>query len=158
MWPSWRHGFLDHYAASTFNNCKHQPLPMMQGAAPMRLLLKEDAQPVAIHKPATIPAHWQEQVRSEIERDIKLGVLERVPHNTPVTWCSRMHVVAKKTGEPRRVIDYRAVNAASRRQTHYVEPPFAQARGVPPNSWHIASILPTSPKKYCDMFIKVFCE
>ena len=78
----------------------------------MRLLLKEDATPVAIHKPATIPAHWQEQVRAEIERDIKLGVLERVPHITPVTWCSRMHVVAEKTGEPRRVIDFRAVNAA----------------------------------------------
>ncbi len=92
--------FLEYYGASTFNNCKHQQLPMMQGAEPMRLLLKDGAEPVAIHKPALIPAHWQEQVRAEIERDIKLGVLERMPHNTPVTWCNRMHVVAKKTVEP----------------------------------------------------------
>merc|ERR1712082_427555 len=131
--------FLERYAASTFNKCVHQPLPMMQGAEPMRLLLKDGAVPVAIHKPAVIPAHWQDQVRDEIERDIQLGVLERVPHNTPVTWCSRMHVVTKKSGEPRRVIDFRAVNAASRRQTHYVEPPFAQARGVPPKTWRYTS-------------------
>ena len=130
---------LNYYAASTFNNCKHQKLPMMRGAEPMRLLLKEGAEPVAVHKPATIPAHWQEAVRADIERDIKLGVLERVPQNTPVTWCSRMHVVAKKSGEPRRTVDFRPVNAASRRQTHYVEPPFAQARGVPPRTWRFTS-------------------
>ena len=65
---------------------------MMHGAKPMWILLKEDAVPIAIHRPTTIPAHWQEQVHADIERDIKLGVLERAPQNTPVTWCSRMHV------------------------------------------------------------------
>ena len=117
----------DFYAASTFNTCEHQPLPMMKGAKPMRIHMREDAVPVAIHRPATIPAHWQEKVRQDIERDIKLGVLERVPHNTPVTWCCRMHVVAKKNGEPRRVVDMRPVNAAARRQTHYVDSPPVRA-------------------------------
>ena len=74
-------------------------------------------------------------VKADIERDIKLGVLERVPANTPVTWCSRMHVVAKKNGDPHRVVDSRPVNAASRRQTHHVEPPYSQARGIPGGTW-----------------------
>ena len=104
--------FRHRYAASTFNVCKHQPLPMMRGAEPMRFLMKEDAVPVAVHRPSQIPVHWQEKVRADIDRDIRLGVLERVRQNTPVTWCSRMHVVAKKNGEPRRVIDLRPVNAA----------------------------------------------
>ncbi len=43
-----------------------------------------------------------------------------------------MHVVAKKNWEPRMVVDLRPGNAASHYQTHNVEPPFGQARGVPP--------------------------
>ena len=65
--------FKEQFAASTFNTCKHQPLPMMKGAKPMRLLVKEDAVAHAVHKPATIPAHWQQKVQDDIERDIQLG-------------------------------------------------------------------------------------
>ena len=81
----------------------------------MRIFLKEDAVQVAVHQPSPIPAHWQAKVKEDIERDIRLGVLERVPLNTPVTLCSRMHIVAKKNGEPRRVVDMQPVNAASKR-------------------------------------------
>ena len=77
---------LDHYAKSAFNNCPHQPLPMMSGMPPLRILIQEDAVPHAIHKPATVPVHWSEDVRQNLERDIALGVIERVPQNTPVTW------------------------------------------------------------------------
>ena len=101
----------------------------------MRIHVREDAKPVAVHRPATIPAHWQAKVKADIERDIKLGVLERVPANTPVTWCSQMHMVSKKNGDPRRVVDMRPVNAASRRQTHHVEPPYSQARSIPSGTW-----------------------
>ena len=72
-------------------------LPLMY---PLRIHVKPDAEPVAIHKPSTIPAHWLSQVRQEIEQDIALNVLERVPSNMPTTWCSHMHVVSKKTGQP----------------------------------------------------------
>ena len=107
----------------------------MSGLPPLRIHVKEDAIPVAIHKPSTIPALWVNQVRKDLERDIKLGVLERVPSNTPTTWCSRMHVVGKKTGESRRVVDLKAVNVATSRQTHATEPLFCQASSVPPNTW-----------------------
>ena len=76
-----------------------------------------------------------DQARDKIERDIALGVFESVPHNTTVTWCSRMHVVAKKTGDPCQVVDLRPVNKAAKRQTHYVEPPFSQESGIPANTF-----------------------
>ena len=79
---------LDRFAASSFNICPYQRLPMMSGVKPLRIFLKEGAEPVAVHRPALIPAHWVDQVREEIVRDIALGVLEKVPHNTPITWCS----------------------------------------------------------------------
>ena len=74
-------------------------------------------------------------MKEDIERGIRLGVLERVPLNTPVTWCSRMHIVAKMNGELRGFVDLQPVNAASRRHTHYVEPPYSQARSIPSNSF-----------------------
>ena len=131
--------FLEAYAASGFNTCSHQPLPLMAGLLLIRIHVKPNATPVAIHRPSTIPAHWEDQVRVELEQDIELGVLERVPSNTPTTWCSCMHVIGKKSGNPRRVIDLRAVNAATSRQTHATEAPFKQAMSIPPNTWRYTS-------------------
>ena len=67
---------LDYYATSAYNNCPHQQLPLMSGLPLLHLLLEEGAGPKAIHTPATVPAHWLEQVRLELEQDIVLGVLE----------------------------------------------------------------------------------
>ena len=38
----------DYYGSSTFNVCKHQPLPMMKGAEPLRIFIREDAEPVVV--------------------------------------------------------------------------------------------------------------
>ena len=101
--------------------------------------MKDGAEPVAVHRPSAIPVHWVDQVRLELERDIALGVIERVPSNTPTTWCSRMHVVGKKDGNPRRVVDLRAVNSATTKETHVTETPFKQAMGIEPGTWRYTS-------------------
>ena len=54
----------------------------------MNLHLKGDAQLVAIHKAATVPIHWESQVKEGIKRDVDLGVLEKVPIGEPTTWYS----------------------------------------------------------------------
>ncbi len=43
-------------------------------------------------------------VEARLHRDVELGILEPVPIGTPVTWCSGMVIVSKKSGEPRRTI------------------------------------------------------
>ena len=80
-------------------------LPLMSGLPPLRILTRDEVEPKVVHRPAIVPAHWMAKVREDLERDIALGVLERVPQNTPVTWCARMHVVGKKNGDPHRVVD-----------------------------------------------------
>ena len=60
-----------------------------------------------------------------LDRDERLGVIERVPENTPSKLCSRMVTTAKADGSPRRVVDYQAVNTACPRQTHHTETPWA---------------------------------
>ena len=121
---------VNHYAASTFNRCTRQPLPQMQGE-PMPIITNPDVKPVAVHRPVPVPLHWQEKVKADLDRDVALGIIEPVPLNTPTSWCSRMVIVPKSNGEPRRTVDFKALNEASVRQTHHTKSPFMLASEVP---------------------------
>ncbi|CAG2237418.1 unnamed protein product [Mytilus edulis] len=114
---------LDYYGATTFNVCEHQPLPLMN-CEPLQLHVDPNATPVAVHKPALVPIHWQDKVYADLERDVRIGVLEQVSQNTPTTWCSRMVVTSKADGTPRRTVDLQPQNRHSVRQTHHVPSPF----------------------------------
>ena len=94
---------LDSYACSTFNKCPHEPLPMMK-CAPIRIHVKEDAKPVACKTASTVPLHLWEAVQRQLDEDVTLGMLEKVPIGTPTTWLARMHVVTKPDGTPRRTV------------------------------------------------------
>ena len=129
--PQLKQYIMDRYAASAFNTCEHQVLPLMQDSPPLRLFADEEATPVAFHSPAAVPVHWNEQVKAGLDRDVRLGVIERVAVNDPVTWCSRMVITPKSDGSPRRVVDFQPVNAHCPRQTHHTR-----------SRWHIASSVP----------------
>lgn len=118
------------YRASTFNTCEHQTLPLMTGP-PLRLTIDPLATPIAHHNPIPVPLHWQDEVKAGLDRDVRLGVLERVPIGTPVTWCHRMVICPKKNGSLRRTIDFQALNQHATRETHHTQSPFHQARSVP---------------------------
>ena len=124
----------NHYKASTMNMCEHQPLPLIKGSPPLELHLDTKARPVACHRASPVPIHYQNQVKADIDRDVRLGVLEPVPIGTPTTWISRMVIQAKKSGKPRRTVDLQPVNRHCLRQTHPVKSPFHQATAVPPNT------------------------
>ena len=72
---------------------------------PVKFHIDPKAVPVNLCKPAPVPLHWQEQVLEELNRDVGLGVLERVPYGQPTEWCFRMVVTRKKDGSPRRTVD-----------------------------------------------------
>ena len=121
---------LNYYASSAFNTCKYQRLPMMD-CPPLKLMVDQDATPVACHTPIPVPLHWQEHVKAGLDQDVRLGVIEPVPVGEPVTWCHRMVVCAKKNGEPRRTVDLQALNKHATRETHHTPSPFHQSRSVP---------------------------
>ena len=121
---------IKHYGASAFNRCTRQTLPLMQGE-PLPIPTRSDVKPTAVHTPVAIPLHWEDKVHRDLMRDVALGVIEPVPINTPVTWCSRMVVVPKHSGEPRRTVDLQALNRASVRQTHHTRSPFMLASAIP---------------------------
>jgi len=124
---------LEHYKSSTFNTCEHQLLPLMSGP-PVKLMIDEDAEPTAFHSPIPVPIHWQDQVKADLDRDVRLGVIEPVPIGEPVTWCHRMVVCAKKNGTPRRTVDFQPLNTHATRETHHTQSPYHQVRSVSPSS------------------------
>merc|ERR1712082_569074 len=111
-----------HFRNSAFNTCEHQALPKMAGP-PLSMSFIEGAEPVAIHTPIPVAHHWKSQVKAELDRDVKLGIIEPVPAGTPTTWCSRMVVTPKASGKPRRVVDLQPVSAVTRRETHHTHTP-----------------------------------
>ena len=129
--PRIKEYILNRYASSAFNCCEQQPLPLMKDSPPLRLFVDKDAKPVSVFTPSQVPLHWTASVKAGLDRDKKLGVIEKCPVNTPAQWTSRMVVTAKATGEPRRTVDFQAVNNHAPRQTHHTKSPWAIASSVP---------------------------
>ena len=96
--------------------------------------MRDDAKPIACHKAASVPLHWQEKVHADLLRDEALGVIERVPYGEPVEWCHRMVVTRKHDGAPRRTVDLSPLNKFCKRETHS-ESPFHLARRIPRDTW-----------------------
>ena len=90
-----------------------------------------DVKSVAIHKAAIILIHLKAKVKADLDRDVRLGILEKVNVNSPVKWLSRMLVTMKKDGSPRRIIDYKNLNNAVPRQTNITQSPFMCASACP---------------------------
>ena len=103
---------------------------MMEGP-PMHLMIDPEAKPIAYHSPIPVPIHWQDDVKAGLDRDVRLGVLEPVPVSEPVTWCHRMVICAKKSGKPRRTINFQSLNSHDTWETHHTQSLFHQARSVP---------------------------
>ena len=52
---------------------------------PLEFALKPNCSPVAIFTPAVVPLHYEEKVKRDLDRDVEMGVLEKVDVNEPVT-------------------------------------------------------------------------
>ena len=141
--PKIKQFILDTFKSSSFNVCQKQPLPLLKGSEPVKLFVDPKAKPVACKSPGKVPIHWRQQVKEGLEMDERLGVIEKVPENTPSKWISRMHITPKADGSPRRVVDFQPVNNHAPRQTHHTKSPWSCASSVPPNTrksvldaWH----------------------
>ena len=162
--PFLKQYIMDRFSSSAFNCCEHQPLPLMTKDPPLRLLVDEHATPEAVPGPAVVSAHWVKDVKAGLDRDERLGVIEKVPVNTPLTWCSRMLIRPKHDGSPRRVVDFTPVNKHAPRQTHHTKSPWTIASSIPSNkvktvidNWHGYHSVPIHPPdRHLTTFITQF--
>jgi len=121
--PKLKAWLLDAFASSALNQCPHQKLPKMTGE-PIKLHLKEDAIPYAAHTPIPVPHHWKQKVKEDIDHDVVLGIIEKVPQGTTAEWCARMVVT-------RRTVDLQKLNDATLREAHHTPSPFNVVSTIP---------------------------
>lgn len=76
----------------------------------------EGAIPFNLTVPRRIPLGLQDQVKAEIERMVKLGVIAPVKHSTK--WCAGVVVAPKKNGKVRLCVDLSQLNKSVRRETY----------------------------------------
>ena len=124
---------LQQFSSTTFDTDR-QPLRVMKGA-PHHIHLKEGARPVACHTPASVPRHWEAEVKAQLDEDVRAGVIRPVPAGEATEWCARMVVVAKKSGKPRRTVDFQILNVNCLRETHHTPAPFDMVSDVPPHTY-----------------------
>ena len=119
---------------------------------PLDFLPQKDTKPVANHVPIPVPWHWHDQVKSELDRDIRLGILAPVPWGTPVLWLSRMLIQLKPVnGKPCRVVDLQNLNEHVEWMTHHQDTPYNLVSMIPRNqfksildSWNVYHSIPMS--------------
>ena len=99
--------------------------------SPIIIHLLPNATPYACHTPIPIPKHWE----AEVDDDVRAGILRPVPTGDVTEWCSRMVVVPKKDGTPRRTVDFQKLNAVCKRETHHTFAPFDMVSSVPKHTF-----------------------
>ena len=75
---------LARYAASAINTCEKQMIFLMDKTTPLRLFVDPQATPTAVMTPANIPIHWEKKVKYGLDRDLALGVIQKVDVIVPV--------------------------------------------------------------------------
>lgn len=81
---------------------------------PVKIELRDDAQPYSITTPRRVPFPLLTKVEQELARMQSLGIIEEVREATD--WCAPMVPVVKKNGKVRICVDLKRLNEAVRRE------------------------------------------
>ena len=125
--PKMKAWLLNHFASSTVNQCPYQVQPVMT-EPPLEIHLDPSASPRYVSTPSAVPLHWQEKVKADIDRDVRMGVID--PVTDPSQWCHRMVVVRKHDGKPRRCVDLQLLNKHCQCEEWVTTTSSKQARSV----------------------------
>ena len=122
---------LDAFKSSAFNTCSHAPLQSMEGV-PMKAVRKKDGvNHPAVYTPIPVAFHWKKKVKADLDRDVRLGIIEKVPQGEVSEWCSRMVITRKANGKPRRTIDFQELNRSTLREIHHTPSPINLVAQIP---------------------------
>ena len=83
---------------------------------PVKIVLKEDAQPSAVTVARRVPIPMLPKVKDELERLKAAGVIEEITKPTP--WCAPMVPVLKKSGAVRICVDLKRLNLSVERERY----------------------------------------
>ncbi len=122
---------LKTFAGSAFNMCTYQKLQGMTGM-PMEIVLRNHNHiGAAAYRPIPVPFHFKSAVKEDLDKDERMGIIEKVPQGDTSEWCSRMVITPKGNGKPRRTVDFQELNKATVREIHHTPSPINLVSSVP---------------------------
>lgn len=81
---------------------------------PVKIILKNDAQPYSVTTPRRIPIPMEAAVETELERMGNLGIIRAI--SEPTLWCAPMVPVVKRNGRIRICVDLKRLNESVKRE------------------------------------------
>ena len=123
---------LEEFKATALNICETQEIKGMTGKG-LIIELKPGAKPTKHMRPVPVPLNLSATAKADLDRDVRLGILEPVPQTTNTDWVCQMLAVPKKGDGAgvRRVINYKPLNKWAKRQPHTTIDPFRQITSIP---------------------------
>ncbi len=115
-----------------------EQLRTMTGA-PMRIELKEDAVPFAVHGARPIPYAWRDEVKQMIDDNVAKGIWEPVG-DRPTEWCHPLVVVPKPNGRLRICVDLKKLNDQVKRPVHPMKTPREAVAGIPSKARYFSTM------------------
>ena len=88
----------------------------LMATSPVKIRLRDDAEPYHVGTPRTIPIPLMPRVAEELQGMEASGVITKI--TDPTDWCSPMSVVPKKSGQIRICVDLRKLNTAVKRESY----------------------------------------
>ena len=106
---------------------------------PMKINLKPDATPFAVHTPRAIPIAWREKVKSELDRLESQGIIKPVTDEvTP--WIHPLVTVPKQDNSVRVTVDLGYLNKQVTRTPHPFPTPHDLLRRIPPGTKYFSTL------------------
>ncbi|ROT85619.1 hypothetical protein C7M84_010242 [Penaeus vannamei] len=106
---------------------------------PMRIFLKEIAQPVAIYTPRVIPLALREDVRKELDNLVAQGIIAPAG-DEPSQWWHPMVAVLKPKGGVRITVDLTKLNKQVYRPAHPAPTPHSAIRRIDPKAKYFSTL------------------
>ena len=103
---------LDDVKTSVFGGLDDKPIQ----CKPVKIKLKENAEPYSIGTARRVPIPLIEKVKAELERMKENNIIEEITEATD--WCAPMVPVLKKNGNIRICTDFKRLNEAVKRERY----------------------------------------
>ena len=81
---------------------------------PVKILLRNDAQPYALSVARRVPIPLLPKIKEELEKLEAEGIIEKITR--PTAWCAPMVPVTKKSGKVRLCVDLKKLNLSVKRE------------------------------------------
>jgi len=105
----------------------------------MRIFVKDDAKPFAVHTPRVIPLAWRNDVKTELDSMVTQGIITPTG-GEPSQWCHPLVAVAKPKGGVRITVDLTKLNSQVLRPAHPSPTPHVAVRHINPKAQYFSTL------------------